>query len=266
MSLYQVRNLLVVVVCHILMFLLFVELCVVILQRFDYMYFCNNYRHRMIRTWHILKTCVYCWSMFVVILISFGFFLYLMLCHWSLFISIRLLVSSLNGLTLVIFGALYNSLFSVSQGSVLKNCTLIYDGLLLQIVTWIRSCLIETFTTSSSHNSIIPNFNWTFCKKVVQIELHATHLFWNAFPTHIQLISYLKSWWFFYTKNTKWFKDLWVIFFQFFKIGRGIFVLNLYNWMTVCKRLVGRRPKWIASDRLPQKKNEFSDNSLLKSV
>ena len=52
--------------------------------------------------------------------------------------------SGLNGFTMVIFGAIYSLLFGVSLTTVLT-----YNGYLLQILTWIESCLIGTHTTSS---------------------------------------------------------------------------------------------------------------------
>ena len=64
----------------------------------------------------------------------------------SFFIQIIPLVFIFDWFTLpaVIFGALNSFLLGVSQGCVFKAVLKTYNSLLLQIVTWMESCLIGT--------------------------------------------------------------------------------------------------------------------------
>ena len=57
--------------------------------------------------------------------------------------------SCFNGFTLVNFGGLYSLLSGVNAPCWRLNLNLYCNGLILQIVTWMESCLIGAHTTSS---------------------------------------------------------------------------------------------------------------------
>ena len=66
------------------------------------------------------------------------------------FIQIRRFVSRLNGFTLVIFGALYSLLFGVGLCSLLQVVLWFIMVYTLQIVTWVKNCLIGTRTLTKN--------------------------------------------------------------------------------------------------------------------
>ena len=94
--------------------------------------------------------------------------------------------SCLNGFTLVIFGALYSLLFSVSQGSV-EGSTLTFNGLFSQIVTWMESCLIDIHTTSS--HIFLQSLKIIMCKIRTDMKV-IPYLFLTQNMQNVQVLDY----------------------------------------------------------------------------